>query len=232
MPRISKEEWKVYKNVFDKFTIHTLFKLISQGHFDGLHGPHKIGKESNIYLAEKDKRFVIVKIYRLETCNFNKMYSYIRSDPRYIGLQKKRRKIIFAWVQREYRNLLKAREVINVPTPYVFLNNVLVMEMIGDSGPALMIKDHVPSNTKLFFNLTIDSIRRLYKAGLIHADLSEFNILNYHEKPYFIDFSQGTSVNDSWAEELLKRDIGNVCRFFAKWGIKKDPDKLIKDVVV
>lgn len=231
MAKVAKDEWKVYKNVFDGFTIQTLFKLITQGHFEGLYAPLQIGKESNIFIAQKEGGFVIVKIYRLETCNFNRMYDYIKSDPRFIGLKKQRRKIIFTWVQREYRNLIAAREVINVPTPYTFSNNVLVMELIGDKTPALMVKDHIPENPKRFFKLTLGSIKDLYKIGLVHADISEFNILNYKEKPYFIDFSQGTSVKDSRAQELLKRDISNVCRFFSKFGVKSDCKKVYQRVV-
>jgi RIO kinase 1 len=108
-----REEWKVYKNVLSKFTIDTLFKLISQGHFEGLESPVSIGKEANIFSAvTKENQRVIVKIYRLENCNFNKMYQYIAADPRYVHLKKSRRDVIFSWCQREYRNLLKAREVI------------------------------------------------------------------------------------------------------------------------
>ncbi|MBN2423217.1 serine protein kinase RIO [Candidatus Woesearchaeota archaeon] len=230
MPKISKEGWKIYKNVFDEFTIKTIFKLITQGYFEGLTSPCKIGKESNVFLAKKNNEQLIVKIYRLESCNFNKMYDYIKSDPRYSKLKKQRRKVIFSWVQREYRNLLKAREAINVPTPYTFINNVLVMEMIGDDEPALQLKDLIPENLESFFNKTLDAVKKLYKTGIVHADLSEFNILNYNEKPYFIDFSQGTSVKDQRAEELMERDIWNLCRFFRRYGLELNTEEILKKI--
>jgi len=82
MPRHSskkREDFKTMHNVFDEFTNRNLFKLISQGHFRGLESPISIGKESNVFSAlTKDDRRVMVKIYRLETCDFNRMYDYIK----------------------------------------------------------------------------------------------------------------------------------------------------------
>ncbi|MCK4521167.1 MAG: serine protein kinase RIO, partial [Nanoarchaeota archaeon] len=63
-----------------------------------------------------------------------------------------------------------------------------------------------------------------------HADLSPFNILNFDEKPVFIDFSQCSSLRDSRAEEYLQRDIRNICNFFKKSGLKPDEEKIIKRV--
>ena len=133
MAKITKEKFKTYKGVFDNFTLRTLFKLSTQGYFDDMESlsPVFIGKDSNVFSAKRGKEKVIVKIYRLENCDFNRMFDYIRYDPRYIGLQRQRRKVIFSWVQREYRNLLKAREAgVRVPTPMAFLNNVLIEEFI------------------------------------------------------------------------------------------------------
>ena len=140
MRRAPKEEWKIWGNVFDNFTLRTLFKLSSQGHFDHLESPILVGKEANVFSAIKDDGRVIVKIYRLETCDFNKMYSYIRTDIRYKTLRKNNRQVIFAWTQREFRNLMKAREAnVTVPKPIAFLNNVVVMEFIGKDDPALRL---------------------------------------------------------------------------------------------
>jgi RIO kinase 1 len=226
MVREKSEKFKIYKNVFDDFTIATLFKLSSQEHFDELLTPVMIGKESNVFLAEtKEKDYVIVKIYRLHSCNFNKMYSYIRSDPRFMNLKNRRRLVIFRWVQREYRNLLIAREKINVPTPIAFANNVLVMESIGAENPSAQLKDKLPSDPEDFAAKILASVREMAKLGLVHGDLSEFNILNHNERPYFIDFSQGTSIDDPNAYEYLKRDIENVTRFFRKLKVNIDTEK-------
>ena len=231
MAKKSPEKFKIYKNVFDEFTIKTLFKLSSQGHFDDLIGPVMIGKESNVFLADtKDDEEVIVKIYRLHSCNFNKMYSYIKSDPRFENLKNQRRLVIFKWVQREFRNLMIAREKVLVPKPIAFLNNVIVMESIGGDIPAPQLKDKLPKNIEKFSQAIIDSVKDLYKLGVVHADLSEFNILNHEDKPYFIDFSQGTSTKDPNAKEYLERDLKNIKRFFKKHNLDLDVNSVIEEL--
>lgn len=214
----SKEEWKVYGNVFDEFTNRVLFKMEGQGLFTGLKSAYMMGKEANIFLADtKEGGQVIVKIYRLENCNFNKMYSYLSQDERYANLKGQRRQIIFSWVQREYRNLMKAREVIRVPTPIAFKDNVLVMELIGEKDqPAPQLKDVRPQKPKEFHDKIIRDMEALRSAGLVHGDLSAFNILNFDEEPIFIDFSQATTTTSQQSEALYKRDLGNIERFFEK----------------
>jgi len=231
MPKISKEKWKVWGNVFDEFTLRTLFRLASQGHFETLQSPVSVGKESNIFSAKKGNEKIIVKIYRLETCDFNRMYDYIKYDPRYIDLKKQKRKVVFAWTQREYRNLMKARNAdIAVPKPISFLNNILCLEFIGDREIAPKLKDKIPKNKKKFFDEVIKNIQKLYKSGLVHADLSHFNILNYNEQPVFIDFSQCTPLNNPRAQEFLQRDIKNICNFFRKIGLSINEEKTLKKV--
>ncbi|MBI2651264.1 serine protein kinase RIO [Candidatus Woesearchaeota archaeon] len=233
MSNTQKEKFKTMHGVFDEFTNRTLFKLITEGHFRGLESPINVGKESNVFSAlTEDEKRVIVKIYRLETCDFNLMYDYIKDDPRYLNLKKKRRKVIFAWVQREFRNLMNAREAqVNVPIPIIFLNNVLVLEFIGNNDKiAPKLKDELPKNKSLFFSKIIENIRKLYKAGMVHADLSAFNILNFNETPVFIDMSQASTLRNPRAEEFLRRDVKNICDFFKKRGLKVEEEGTIKKI--
>lgn len=223
---MTKEKFKVMHNVFDEFTNLTLLKLISKGYIDGLESTLYVGKEANIFTALREGKRVIAKIYRLETCDFNRMYDYIKYDPRYQGLKKKKRKIIFSWVQREFRNLMKARQAgVRVPMPITFLNNVLVIEFIGKDEIALKLKDSIPKNKKKFFNEIIDNMKKLYKDGLVHADLSAFNILNFNEEPVFIDMSQATTTEDVRSREYLERDINNIITFFNKLKLKINKEK-------
>ncbi|HLC96483.1 MAG TPA: serine protein kinase RIO [Candidatus Nanoarchaeia archaeon] len=232
MPHHEKEKFKTMHNVFDEFTNRTIFKLISEGHFDGLESAISLGKEANIFSAMKGDTRVMVKIYRLEQCDFNRMYDYIKEDPRYISLHGKKRKIIFAWVQREYRNLLKAREAgVNVPLPITFKNNVLVLEFIGsgdDIAPPLrFLKPQKPED---FFEGILNNMKKMHKAGLVHADLSPFNILNFNETPVFIDFSQCLPIQTSRAEEFLKRDIHNIVTFFTKLGMEIKEENILERI--
>jgi len=225
MAKKSPEKFKTWENVFDNFTIITLQKIMDKRIIDGLLGPLFIGKESNVFIAKKGKTNIIVKIYRLEVCDFKRMYDYIKYDPRYDSMQKKRRQIIFSWVQREFRNLHIARNAgIRVPTPMLVSNNVLIEEFIGDKtkdhqGHAPQLKDQYPKDPEKFYKETKVMIKKLLKAKLVHADLSQFNILNHNDKPVFIDFSQSTPLENPRAQEYFRTDAKNMVNFFSKLGV-------------
>lgn len=231
MARITKEKFKTMHGVFDDFTNRTLYKMITEGRFEGVIGPVSIGKEANIFQAKSKDGKVILKIYRLETCDFNRMYDYIKYDPRFMNLKKQKRKIIFAWCQREYRNLLKAREAnVKAPIPLAFLNNVLVMELIGNDYVAPKLKDKVPEDQKQFFEKVVQNMKNLYKAGLVHSDLSAFNILNHNENPVIIDWSQATPLSNPNTQDYIRRDVLNVANFFRKHGLKIDDQEVLKQI--
>ena len=226
-----QERFKTYKGVFDEFTMRNLFELESRGAFEELLSPLKVGKESNVFIAQKGKSKRIVKIYRLQNCDFNRMFYYIRQDPRYEFLKHHRREIIFSWAQREFRNLKYAEEAkVKAPRTYDFKDNILVEEFIGRKEPARPLKDHYPEKPHLFFKFLVLEMKKLYKQGLIHGDLSAFNILNYQEKPYLIDFSQATLVKAHNAEELLLRDVKNVVHFFTKFSLVINEQEIIQTI--
>jgi RIO kinase 1 len=217
-PKYSAERFKRVENVFDKKTKRNIFKLASDGYFEELGEPIALGKEANVFTARReDDSFVVVKIYRVENGNFNKMYRYISGDKRFDTIQNHRRKIVFSWVKREYRNLMLARDHVNVPTPYEFKDNILVMELIGDRRIAPQLKDAYPDNDDMFFKRSIRQIRGLIKAGLVHADLSQFNILNFKDKPVFIDMGQATPLDSMNASDLFERDLRNFKKFYSKF---------------
>jgi len=237
--RKSREEWKIYGNVFDLFTKDLLFKLAAQGLFDELKSAVALGKEANIFTATPGRtsdsdELVIVKIYRLENCNFKKMYEYLCHDPRYMHTKPNKRAIVFAWCQREYRNMLLAREVISVPTPLAFKHNVLVMTFVGDAkrgAVAPMLKDCAPDDPAKFLKLLLAAIKKLWKHGLVHGDLSAFNILNFEEKPVLIDFSQGSPTEAPNAHMLLRRDLDNLVQYFKRFNVPLDAEKEYAKIV-
>ncbi|MFH1399762.1 MAG: RIO1 family regulatory kinase/ATPase [Candidatus Woesearchaeota archaeon] len=218
MTKKSPEKFKVYKNVFDNFTLRSMFELESKHWFDEESlVPISIGKESNVFWGIGKQGDCVLKIYRLENCDFNRMYDYIKYDPRFLELKKNRRKVIFAWGQREYRNLLIAREAgVSAPMPYAIVNNVLIMEMVGKEEPAPKLKDLPPQNPEKFCAEVMKNVKRLYDAGYVHGDLSHFNILNDNERPVLIDFSSCTSLKNPNAKEFYERDLKNVNNFFTK----------------
>ena len=226
-----QDRFKTEKGVFDEFTNRTLFELQSRKKFDHLIGPLSIGKESNVFIAESGNKKVIVKIYRMQNCDFNTMFSYIRKDPRYEFLKKHRRQIIISWTQREYKNLLKSEKSgVNSPKALACRNHILIEEFIGDEMAAPPLKDLAPNNPQKFFEETIEEISKLYKGGLIHGDLSSFNILNYNDKPILIDFSQSTLIRTPNSEDLLIRDVKNILTYFKKQGIIADSEKIMQKI--
>ena len=101
MGKITREKYKTRNNVFDAFTERNIFELASKGLFDeDTMSPIKIGKEANVFSVTKDGEKRVVKIYRLETCDFNRMYEYLAVDPRFSGLKHRKRQIIFNWCKR------------------------------------------------------------------------------------------------------------------------------------
>ncbi len=233
MAKKHPERFKTENDVFDQFTIRNLFVLSSKDRFvDGTMAPLSIGKEANVFSAEsKEGGRVVIKIYRLETCDFNKMFNYISPDPRYSSLKKRPREVIFAWCQREYRNLMACREAgVNAPMPLAFLKNILVMAQVGDT-PAQKMKDDIPKNPGKFFAETVAEMKKLFHYGYVHSDLSKFNILNLGQRPVFIDFSQMVPMNAPNAYDYLKRDVENVADFFRRLGVKIDNDKVYREIV-
>lgn len=235
MSRIDK--FKVSGNVFDQNTEKNLWELITHKKIEGLESPIKLGKEANIFSAldPKGKRLA-VKIYRVSACDFFKMRRYLEVDTRF-KLKRSRKAIVDIWARREFSNLTKAHNhKVNVPKPIAIFNNVLIMEFIGNKSKekipeaSPLLKDSRPKNPTKFFREIVKNIKLLYKANIIHGDLSEFNILNDKEKPILIDLSHGMPTNSNVSEEMLKRDIINISRYFKKLGLIIDEDKLIKEI--
>ncbi|MBN2421446.1 serine protein kinase RIO [Candidatus Woesearchaeota archaeon] len=231
--RITKERFKTRNDVFDARTDRNIFELSSKGHFEeGTLSPVFIGKEANVFSAKtKEGKKIIIKIYRVNTCDFNRMYELLRMDPRYPKLNKNRRKVINSWASREYKNLHRARDAgVSVPTPYLIKENILLMEFIGDDKAAdkLNISHDVD---KKFFEKVVDNMKKLNKAKLVHGDLSPFNILVYHHEPVFIDFSQAMETDTMRYDEMLTRDIRNIAHFFNKIGISTTEEYIRKKIL-
>ncbi|MEM0232100.1 MAG: RIO1 family regulatory kinase/ATPase, partial [Candidatus Methanomethyliaceae archaeon] len=149
-------------------------------------------------------------------------------DPR-VKVGKNYRKIIYTWAQKEFKNLTEAYSVgVSVPKPIFVHENILVMEFIGINGiPAPLLKDW-PILNKEILNEILNEIKKLYKnARLIHADLSEYNIMINEGKPYIIDFGQAVPIEHPMSYEFLTRDINNILRFFRKAGIETPEDEVV-----
>ncbi len=225
---------KTVDEVFDKATLLTLDKLISDGVIDILDFPISTGKEGNVFRGvTPDRTYVAMKIYRTSNATFKRLSDYIIDDPRFLSIRKTRRGLVYAWTQKEFKNLERAVECgVNAPKPIARRNNVLVMEYIGDKHcPAPLLKDVVLPNPKQTFTILIDSIKTLYqKADLVHSDMSAYNVLIHRHKPYLIDFGQGVLMEHPNAHEFLKRDIHNMVTYFKKFKITAHEDRLYAQI--
>ena len=235
--RKDDDEFKVVEGVIDPPTLKTLYKLLNQGTIDKLHGAISTGKEANVYRGEDtDGKPIAVKIYRVSTAETDFMLEYIVGDPRFKRVKRRSRSLIPQWATKEFKNLKRYHEAgIRVPKPIAIDRNVLVMEFIGDAKtnlPAPLIKNvEIPSPVKTF-NEIIRMIETGYtKAGLVHADLSEYNIL-WLKKPVFIDVSQAVLIGHEYAKKYLFRDIQNIINYFTKLGVDtEDPEIIAKHIV-
>ncbi|MCE4606671.1 MAG: serine protein kinase RIO [Desulfurococcales archaeon] len=216
------------EEVFDLSTEQHLFHLYRKNVLDKLYGVVSSGKESRIYWGKTpDGRDVAVKIYLTTTAEFRKGISkYIIGDPRFERIPKNDyRKLIYEWARKEYRNLSRMHiQGVSVPQPYAFKGNIIVMEFIGEDGKhAPLVKELAPeleANPTLareIYNQTIWNLEKIVcDTRLIHADLSEFNIMFWRNKVYIIDVSQSVSYEHPMALEFLERDLDNILEFFSR----------------
>jgi RIO kinase 1 len=218
------EKFEVFKEVFDIPTMKTIYKLANDGFIDTMMGIVSTGKEANVFLGKSTSgESIAIKVYRMETSNFQHMYKYIVGDRRFSEIKHNKMDIVITWARKEFKNLELAYNAgVRVPKPIICRRNVLVMEFIGESdNSAPIAKNCPPKEPKLWLQKVLNTIKDLYqKAGLIHGDLSEYNILNYDEEPVFIDMGQAVLTDSPLAEELLRNDIKNMLKWFKKLGVK------------
>jgi RIO kinase 1 len=217
----NSDDQDVQDAVFDKRTLMDLYSLASKGIIDALGGSVSTGKEANIFKAIVGEKELALKIYRISTSNFNSMQDYLHGVPRFGSVRGTKRAIVAAWTRKEFRNLTRAEEVgINVPHPIAMKENILVMELVGQNGSAaaqLKDVDLEPEEAKRAYEKLVEYISVLYnRAGLVHADLSEFNILYDKGEPVIIDMGQSVTLDHPLVRKFLERDIANISHYFKK----------------
>jgi RIO kinase 1 len=213
------------EEVFDQATLMVVYDLLNRGVLDEVHGVVNAGKEARVYSGKtKEGRDLAVKIYLTASAEFKKgMVKYIEGDYRFKGVKHDTRSLIYAWAQKEFRNLQQAsRARVRVPRPVAVESNVLVMEFIGKDGVhAPSLKERVPSDAEEVYGVLLTFVERLYrKADLVHGDLSEYNVMMWKGKPVVFDMAQAVPTSHPMAEFFLRRDLANVNRFFSRLGVE------------
>jgi RIO kinase 1 len=218
------EEYEVLEEVFDRSTLMVVYEFMNKGIIDEIHGVVRAGKESRVYWAkDKDGKELAVKIYLVISSEFRKgLVKYIEGDPRFKGIKHDTRSLIFAWAQKEFKNLeLASRAKVRVPKPIAVKNNVLIMEFIGENGTgAPSLKEKTPRNPDKIYETILTYMERLYrKAELVHGDLSEYNIMVWRGKAVLFDMSQAVLLVHPMADDLLRRDLANLNKYFSRLGV-------------
>ena len=229
--RKDSSDRKTGNEIFDKITLETLYKLANQGYIDVLNGAISTGKEANVLTGiTDDEKFVAVKIYRIATSDFKKMDYYLKGDPRFNVKTKNKRKIIYSWVTKEFKNLTRLHTAgVTVPEPITSSNNVLLIEFIGDEdgNPAQPVKNQPPQDPDDFWNKLLVQLKLFVnEAKLVHGDLSNYNILNLNEEPVIIDVSQSVVLDNPISKELLERDINTLVKEYTKLGVETSFDEV------
>ena len=229
LARIMDEDLlETVEEVFDRLTLLSLYDLVNDGVIDVMHGVVSSGKEARVYWAEDPEgNDLAVKIYLTMTAEFRHgMLKYIEGDPRFQHVRRHPRKLIYLWCRKEFRNLKLAYETgIRVPKPIAARNNILVMEFINQPNergrPAPLLREAPPEDPEEALEVLLGYMHKLYnEAELVHADLSEYNVMNREGELIIIDWGSAVKKGHPMFTEFLLRDIRNVLRFFHKLGVK------------
>ncbi|KAG0433757.1 hypothetical protein HPB47_019618 [Ixodes persulcatus] len=184
------------------------------------YAPNKLTEEFSV------PRECAVKVFKTTLNEFKNREQYIREDFRFKDRFSKLnpRKVIHLWAEKEMHNLRRMRRA-GIPCPEVVVlkKHLLVMSFVGLNGvPAPQLKEAALSGEQLAsaYAQAVALARALYqRCQLVHADLSEYNLLWHQGQVLVIDVSQAVDRMHPHALEFLLRDCTNISRFFQKQGL-------------
>ncbi|KAK3806332.1 MAG: atypical/RIO/RIO1 protein kinase [Benniella sp.] len=211
--------------VLDPRTRIILFKMLNRNIIYEVNGCISTGKEANVYHARTENgEHRAIKIYKTSILVFKDRDRYVSGEFRFRhGYNKSNpRKMVKVWAEKEMRNLKRLHQAgIPCPEPLVLRMHVLVMGFLGDKNgwayprlkDAQIDEDRYPA---LYIQL-VKYMRIMYQTcHLVHADLSEYNILYHSRTLYIIDVSQSVEHDHPHAFNFLRMDITNVSDYFRK----------------
>lgn len=223
------------EQVLDPRTRMILLQLINRNVVSEIHGVISTGKEANVYHAvtmpEDDAQPLnrAIKVYKTSILVFKDRDKYVTGEFRFRqGYNKSNnRAMVKVWAEKEMRNLRRIYNAgIPAPEPLYLRLHVLVMSFLGDKKgwPAPRLRDVVFEGLtaeeeeqkwqSLYIQL-LGYMRTMYQTcRLVHADLSEYNLLYHENKLYMIDVSQSVEHDHPRSLEFLRMDVKNVSDFF------------------
>ena len=210
-----------------------LAPLFDYGVLEEVVRPLMSGKEAQVYLVVSGGEHCVAKVYKeAQNRTFKHRSEYTEGrkvrnsrDQRAIEKRSKhgRAQDEAAWRSTEVDMIHRLHAAgVRVPVPRHFIDGVLIMELITDSegNPAPRLADLVfePDGAKAMYEQLLREVIRMLCAGVVHGDLSDFNVLVGTDGPVVIDFPQSVdTAHNAGARRLLLRDVENLHRFVSQF---------------
>ncbi len=200
--------------------------LIDDGVIDEVIRSLKSGKEATVYLVRSGAHTRCAKVYRnMAQRSFQRRAQYqegrqVRGSRQARAIRKStrfgRKEQEASWKNAEVDALYKLVAAgVRVPKPYGYFNDTLLMELVtdaaGDPAPRLSEVDLTPETAREYHRFLMQQIVRMLSIGLIHGDLSGFNVLVGPDGPVIIDLPQAVNAaGNNGARAMLERDVNNI----------------------
>ena len=210
-----------------------LLPLVEEGLIDDVIRQLMSGKEATVYVVRCDDEIRCAKMYKeANKRRFRQAVQYtegrkVKNSRRARAMDKGSRfgraQIEDAWQHAEVDALYRlAAAGVRVPKAFNFLNGVLIMELVtdadGNAAPRLNDVELTPETAREYHAFLIRQVVLMLCAGVIHGDLSEYNVLVGGEGPVIIDLPQAVdAAGNNSAERLLERDVLNLAIWFGRF---------------
>lgn len=218
-----------------------LLSLLEEGLIDTVVLQLMSGKEAAVYVVRQGEQTLCAKVYKEATHrSFRQAVDYTENRKTKNSRQARamakgtkfgREAQEAAWQSAEVDALYRlAAAGVRVPKPHNFLDGVLLMELVtdeaGEAAPRLNDVIFTPEQARSLHAMLLLQVVRMLCAGVVHGDLSEFNILLGAEGPVIIDLPQAVdAAGNNHAQRMLLRDVVNLRDFFGRFA----PDLLHTD---
>ena len=207
--------------------------LVEEGLVDEVIGQLMSGKEATVYVVRCGEEIRCAKVYKdANKRSFRQSVKYtegrkVKNSRRARAMEKGsrygRKEQEEAWQSAEVDALRRlAAAGVRVPRPYNFLDGVLLMEMVadesGNAAPRLNDLTFTGAQALEHHRTLIMQVVRMLCAGIVHGDLSEYNVLVGRDGPVIIDLPQAVDASgNNSAGSMLERDVDNLTRYFGQF---------------